>query len=144
MTESLAVIDASFAIRLLPINPSRDIYWAIVDRLENERINLVAPSLWMYETTSAVTKAARFDEVSVNQAHRLLQELAALHVRLIEPDAQQCALATDWTLRLRRSAAYDSFYLSFAETLGCDLWTANRRLRNAVNLPWVRFVGDNE
>jgi hypothetical protein len=37
-------------------------------------------------------------------------------------------------------AAYDSFYLGLAERLGCELWTADRRLRNAVDLPWVRGI----
>ena len=50
------------------------------------------------------------------------------------------ALAYDWTLRLRRAAAYDSFYLALAETLGVDLWTTDRRLRTAVDLPWVQAL----
>ena len=30
--------------------------------------------------------------------------------------------------------------LAAAESLGCELWTANQRLHNAVDLPWVRLV----
>jgi len=40
-------------------------------------------------------------------------------------------------------AAYDSFYLSLAEALGCHMWTADRRLYNSareVRLEWVRWV----
>jgi predicted nucleic acid-binding protein len=59
-------------------------------------------------------------------------------VRLVPPDAAQATLAYDWTLRLNRAAAYDSFYLALAETLGADLWTTDRRLSAAVGLPWVR------
>ncbi len=33
-------------------------------------------------------------------------------------------------------------YLAVAATLGCDLWTGDRRLVNAVNAPWVRWVGE--
>jgi hypothetical protein len=40
-----------------------------------------------------------------------------------------------------RAAAYDSSYLALAESLQCDLWTMDERLRNAVNLPWVRWGG---
>ena len=46
-----------------------------------------------------------------------------------------------WTRRLNRAAAYDSFYLALAEGLQCDLWTADRRLFNAVDLPWVHLAG---
>ncbi len=39
-----------------------------------------------------------------------------------------------------RAAAYDSFYLAAAETLGCELWTADRRLVNdRGNQPWVKY-----
>jgi predicted nucleic acid-binding protein len=43
-----------------------------------------------------------------------------------------------------RPAAYDSHYLALAEMLGCELWTGDRRLYNAVKdeLPWVKWLGD--
>jgi predicted nucleic acid-binding protein len=46
-----------------------------------------------------------------------------------------------WTRRLNRAAAYDSFYLAVAESLGCELWTADQRLSKAVDLPWVCLAG---
>jgi predicted nucleic acid-binding protein len=49
-----------------------------------------------------------------------------------------------WTLRLNRAAAYDSFYLALAERLGCNLWTADRRLWQAVSAGWVRLVGEGQ
>lgn len=59
------------------------------------------------------------------------------------PDEAQVALAFDWTRRLNRIAAYDSFYLALAESLQCDLWTADRRLQGAVGQPWLHCVGDH-
>ncbi len=50
------------------------------------------------------------------------------------------ALPTPGHVRLNRAAAYDSFYLALAESLGCELWTADQRLHNAVDLPWVRLA----
>jgi hypothetical protein len=41
---------------------------------------------------------------------------------------------------LDRAAAYDSFYLALTESLGRELWTADRHLCSAVALPWVRCV----
>jgi predicted nucleic acid-binding protein len=61
-------------------------------------------------------------------------------VRLILPDEQQDQLALGWTLRLKRVAAYDSYYLALAESRACELWTADRRLFNAANVPWVHLV----
>jgi len=52
----------------------------------------------------------------------------------------QLRLAFVWTRRLKRAVAYDSFYLALAESLGCDLWTADQRLHHAVDAPWVHLV----
>ncbi len=40
--------------------------------------------------------------------------------------------------------SYDAHYLALAEHLGCEFWTADKRLHNAVHekLPWVRGLGD--
>jgi predicted nucleic acid-binding protein len=63
-------------------------------------------------------------------------------VRLVVPDVGQNRQALEWTLRLKRASAYDSYYLALAEALKCDLWTFDRRLFNAVDLSWVRWAGD--
>jgi predicted nucleic acid-binding protein len=49
------------------------------------------------------------------------------------------ALATQFN----RPTAYDAQYLAVAERLGCDFWTADERLYNAVNtqLAWVHWLG---
>jgi predicted nucleic acid-binding protein len=40
--------------------------------------------------------------------------------------------------------AYDAQYLAVAEHLGCDFWTGDKRLVNAVSptLGWVKYLGD--
>ncbi len=40
-------------------------------------------------------------------------------------------------------AAYDAHYLALAEREGCEYWTTDERLWNAVKaqLPWVRWLG---
>ena len=35
-------------------------------------------------------------------------------------------------------------YLALTESLGCELWTADRRLCNAVDLPWVRLAEESQ
>ena len=65
-------------------------------------------------------------------------------MRTIPPDDVLAHAAYEWTLRLDRAAAYGSFYLALAETLHCELWTADRRLRNAVHLDWVRGIDEEQ
>ncbi|MBI4492373.1 MAG: type II toxin-antitoxin system VapC family toxin, partial [Chloroflexi bacterium] len=45
--------------------------------------------------------------------------------------------------RFSRPTIYDSCYLALAAITGCELWTADHRLANAVSshLPWVRLLG---
>jgi predicted nucleic acid-binding protein len=123
-------------------DPMRPQCRALVSQLLREGLELVAPALWSYETTSAVCKAVHFDLVTQEEGRLMLSTLAALDVRLVPANAEQARQAFEWTVRLNRAAAYDSFYLALAETMNCDLWTADRRLANAVNEHWIRCVGE--
>ena len=44
----------------------------------------------------------------------------------------------------RRPSSYDAHYVALAEREGCECWTADERLWNAVSrdLPWVRWIGE--
>lgn len=137
---STLVIDAGIALKLVLPGPEQSRLRAMADEWRKDGATLVAPDLWLYEFTSAVAKAVHFEVLTDDEGRRALHLLHRLGVRLVPPDAAQAALAYDWTLRLHRAAAYDSFYLALAETLGADLWTTDRRLGNAVDLPWVRVL----
>ena len=108
---------------------------ALVTGWKNDGYELCAPTLWTYEIISALCKLVRFGELMTAEGRRALAPANALDVQRIHPDEGQCRRAFDWTMCLNRAAAYASFYLALAETLGCELWTADKHLRNAVELP---------
>jgi predicted nucleic acid-binding protein len=139
-TGPVAVIDASFAIKLLLPSPLNAECERVIDRLRGQRTTIFVPTLWMYETTSAVSKAVHFGELRPAQTASALDAFQKLRSRMVPPDDAQNHLALDWTLRLRRASAYDSYYLALAQTLRCDLWTTDRRLFNAANVSWVHLV----
>ena len=139
MPESL-VIDATCAVSLVVPGPNQPRYEALVDGWTRAGYELYAPALWMYEVTSAVAKAVRFGGLTVAEGERSLVQALNLGIQLVAADEEQVRAAYAWTMRLNRAAAYDSFYLGLAEYLGCELWTADQRLVNAVALPWVRVV----
>jgi predicted nucleic acid-binding protein len=139
MPKSL-VIDASYAIRLILPDPRRAALRARMERWLQEGYELVAPDLWLYEMTSALCKAAFFGLITGEEAENSLPLVSELAIQLVAADAEQARLAFAWTQRLNRAAAYDSFYLALAESLNCELWTADRRLHNAVGRPWVRLA----
>ena len=105
-------------------------------------IRLFAPTIWRYELTSIITKAIHFQQMSERLARRTLQLAGALDIQLVYPDDQLVTQAFDWTLRLKRAAAYDSFYLALAQRLDCELWTVDRKLARAASVTWVRYVGN--
>jgi predicted nucleic acid-binding protein len=144
MPSAQAVIDASIALKLVLPDALQEQCRSLVARLLVANVEIVAPDLWAYETTSTVCKAIHFKQLTADEGRQIIVRLNTLGVRLIPPDTIQNQQAFEWTVRLKRGAAYDSYYLALAEALGCELWTADRRFYNAVNLPWVRWVTDSE
>ena len=134
------VVDASLSVRLFLPDPRRSVLCARMEQWLQEGYELVAPDLWLYEMTAALCKGAFFGLVTAEEAENSLMLVSELEIQLVAADAEQARLAFAWTRRLNRAAAYDSFYLALAESLGCEMWTADQRLHNAVGMPWVRLV----
>ncbi|MDP2659541.1 MAG: type II toxin-antitoxin system VapC family toxin [Dehalococcoidia bacterium] len=102
---------------------------------------MVAPPLLFSELTSVLRRSVFFDRVPPEEADRPFDAFMRLPVKEMEPpDLQPQA----WALAKRydQHRAYDAQYLSVATRLGCELWTGDRKLVNAVNEPWVNWVGD--
>jgi predicted nucleic acid-binding protein len=146
MNGSRVVIDASITARLLMPDQLSDACWSLLDSLVEAGHQITMPALWAYEVTSSLTKAVSFAVLTIDEARTGLAQISLLGAQLIAPDAEQNRRAFEWTVRLKRSAAYDSYYLALAETFGCELWTADRRLFNAARaaqLDRVHWVEEN-
>jgi predicted nucleic acid-binding protein len=114
------VIDASVAIKWVVDEPGT------TEALALRRYRLFAPELLIAECANILWKKARRDELTLEEAllaAKLLQradiELSPMR-SLLEP-ATRLAIALD-------HPAYDCAYLALAESLSCDLVTADRRL----------------
>lgn len=104
-------------------------------------VKLGAPVLWRYELTSILTKSLYFGQLSETLARQALELRGEIAITLYSPDDKLVRQAYTWTLRLKRAAAYDSFYLALAQRLACELWTVDHKLFKVVGVPWVRYVG---
>lgn len=134
------VIDASFAFRLMLPGPHQKRCQTLVTQWYREGYVLCAPTLWLYEITSALCKGVHFGQITRYEGQQALILAQRLGVQLFPPDDAQTTLAFDWTMRLKRSAAYDSFYLALAKTLHSELWTADKRLVNAAGVSWIHLI----
>ena len=133
------VIDASFAFRLILPGPLQKRCQTLVTQWQTAGYTLCASALWLYEITSALCKGVHSGRIIRAEGQRALTLAQEIGVQLFPPDNAQTTAAFDWTLRLKRAAAYDSFYLALAETLHGELWTADKRLSNAAGAPWVHY-----
>ncbi len=143
MNDTIAVIDASLVLKAMLPNPEMGLCQTVLAELTE--MQLVAPTLWVYEITSTLAKAVHFKQLTPEESKAVLHQALALDVQLIAPDEVQSELALDWTSQLRRAAAYDSFYLAIADTFEAPFWTADQRLVNALQdqkLSWLHWAGE--
>ena len=134
------VVDASFTFRLILPGPQQNRCQVLMTQWEQAGYSLYAPTLWLYEITSALAKTVHLDALIAAEAQQALQLAQRLNLQLIHPDENLTQSALEWTFRLQRAAAYDSFYLALAETLAAEFWTADKRLHNAVSASWVHLL----
>ena len=139
MAESL-VVDASLAFHLLLPGPDHARLQDQATRWQTDGTSLFAPMLWLHEVTSALCRAVLLGSLTPSEGRTALSLANGMGVQLVPPDARQAVRAYEWTLRLQRAAAYDSFYLALAESMGSEFWTVDERLQRAVGQPWVRLA----
>jgi predicted nucleic acid-binding protein len=103
-------------------------------------VELVAPTLLLYEVTNAVVQAGRRGRISDEQARQVLTSFEGLGIALRSVTWQQML---PLALRFDRTA-YDAAYLALAEMTERPLITGDRRLHNAVHqhLDWVQWIGN--
>ena len=134
------VIDAGIAVKGIAPNPHQQLYIDLITEWRQAGYQLCAPTLWVYEVTSVFTKMARFGQLSTKASREGVRLANQLDVQIIAPDEKQTARAMYWTEKLQRAVAYDSFYLALAETLGCELWTTDKKLVNSAKQSWMRLA----
>ena len=103
-----------------------------------------APSLLYAEVTSTIRERVYRGTVRAEHAGSLLSEALDWRITIWTDVRSIQATALGFATRFNRPKAYDAQYLAVAAALGCELWTADRRLVNAVagQLSWVRWIGE--
>ncbi len=145
MDDAPVVIDASLVLKALLPNTEMAQCQAVLARLQDRQ--LAVPALWLYEVTSTLTKAVYFKQLTQEESKSVLHQALELDVQIIAPDEFQSVLALDWTVKLKRAAAYDSFYLAVAEILEAPFWTADQRLFNTFQKDkpaWLHWIGEKD
>ncbi len=109
----------------------------------SQAIRPVAPQFMVLEVANALHKRILRGELGVSDAARLLEDLLASGIELRDsPELLHRTL--ELSNQLNQGAVYDSHYLALAESLNCDLWTADRRFFRAAFpvAPHVRLLAE--
>ena len=141
-------IDASVAVKWIFEEQDSDRAQALAVDTVRRGEQLVAPHLLPFEVVNAIHQRARRQTMHAETLNSLIDEFFKTHVELGPRSQRQrlrmhrrgLELATEFGL----PATYDAHYLALAEMRRCMLWTADRRLVNAVGdrFPLVRWIGD--
>ncbi len=136
----LVCVDASLVLQvLLPDarTPEVDGLW---DAWSAQETDLVSPPLFFAEVTSVLRLQVHLRRIEAEFGERAFSLFMRMRVRVVSPpDLQPRAWALAKEHGLPR--AYDAQYLAVADSLACELWTADGRLARAVRVPWLRLVG---
>ena len=142
---SAVCLDASFVLEILLHDRFSErvvIWWG--EAMERQTVANVPP-LFHPEVTSAIRKRVYLKKLERSDAGQALMDALEWPVDVWQGDHHLLQRrAFELAARFNRPRAYGSQYLALAELLGCELWTADERLVNAVRdeLLWVRWIGD--
>jgi len=139
-TPSFVVVDASVALKWV-LDDEEGVDQAVMLRDEGieGRLQLVAPSLWLYELANGLVNAVRRRRLSKTDGRRSLTHLTALGVELADPASD----ATYAHAMRYEFSADDAAYVALAAALEAPLWTGDRALHTSVpEAVDVRWIGE--
>jgi len=139
------VIDASLAVKWLVNEVHTERALSLARTWARAGIQPVAPYLMPVEVANALYRRALRGDISVVAATTLLDGLLNAGIELREPRGLH-RRAIELADQLHQEAAYDAHYLSLADIMGCELWTADERFYRAASPSFklVKWIGEIE
>jgi predicted nucleic acid-binding protein len=135
------VLDASVGVKLVLAESHSDKALALVTACVQTAEPIIAPPLLPFEVANVLRRRMVRQGLSLSDADQLMADFLTFPVTLAAPAGlYQAALAVADAHNL--PAAYDAHYIALAQELGCDLWTDDQRLMNALagKLPFMVSV----
>jgi predicted nucleic acid-binding protein len=122
-------IDASVAAKWVFIEEDSDLATAAFRAHEDSGI--IAPAFMAAELTNSIRRRVARGLMTHEEGEEALDRFLSFEVTLAtDPSVHLEALRL--AHRFDRPAAYDMHYVALAQIAGCDLWTADERLLNAL------------
>lgn len=148
-TPSMVSVDANVVVWSLVPYPLSDKAEALLEGIRADQLTLVAPTLLAFEVASVLRRLVYLKALTPQEGEEAFETFTRIPIRLSQ---RKGVIPLSWQLakQFNRPRAYDTSYLAVAQMYGCELWTADEKLYNAVGaggavgsgLPWVRWLGD--
>jgi len=137
-----SVVDASLALKWVLIEPFTPEARTLLARWQRDGTDITVPPLYAYEVANAIHRKGIEGSIPAADVDGTIDALlgAVVFHPLIPAMARR---GVEIAAQTTRPAAYDSQYVALAESLGCEMWTADERFWNAVraDFPFVRWIG---
>src|SRR5579864_911112 len=136
-------VDAGLVVKTVLPEPDSELADALFRQWAAEATQLIAPAFFEAEVDSILRqKTVLRKALTSEQAELAFARAESLSIRLLSlPGQRQRA----WQIarELALPTVYDATYLALADLRGCEFWTADERLFNAVNdrLIFVKLLG---
>ena len=128
---SYVCVDASAAVKWLLPEEYSDEALALYEDCYRAGTLIAAPPHFPVEVTNAIRRRVARHLVTHAEGKEILETFAQFQARLvIPPNLYREAL--DLAEAFNRPTVYDTHYIALAQILGCDLWTADEALLNAL------------
>ena len=137
------VVDVSWAFKWLVEEENSDRATALTRLWDEQGTQPAAPPLMPIEVANALHRRVLRGDLTVVVAADLMQDLMSLGVAFhAKPNLHSRAL--ELASLLNQGPVYDAHYLALAESLGCEVWTADRRFYRAGSsgVDKVRWIGE--
>jgi predicted nucleic acid-binding protein len=134
-------IDACVAVKWIVPEPDSDVALDLYTQVAADKDTIIAPPHMPIEVVNALRKKVRREEITPADAEQALAAFLGLPINIATPEGlYESALLL--AQRFDRPTVYDTQYVALAELAGCDMWTADLRLLNALNgrLPFVKSL----
>lgn len=127
MEFSQTAIDASFLIKLFLPEESSDKVHALWSSWIERSIEVVAPTLIMFESASVIRNKLHRKLLNKTDAAEIIKRMKRMDLTLVYTDE---LLEGAWEIgqHLELPVLYDCFYLALAQILNVPLWTADEKL----------------
>lgn len=126
------VVDASLVFKWIVKEEDSALADDLAEQWFAEEVLVLAPSLLMFELTNALYQQIRSGDLDIDAVEMAINRVRALPVQFVESD-HLTRRTLEFTSLLGQGAIYDSVYLALAESLECDLWTADGRFYRAAD-----------